>query len=381
MNTNYLIFLSAALLWVGGCKSSEITLTGKIDGKEKSKIYLCRVDNEYYRRHTPIDSTEVIDGKFSFSMNEVSYQQLFIGTNPNRGGYLFFDGTSIKIIPERMDQDEIVWQVDGSVSDVRYRQYLSQLREVSKQHILDSLDQLFFEARAIEDTARMRAIKEESMPYYDRASQEERKLVKQTLAEEPTSLFKLYLYYNKEFLRKDFSLKEEIEKERLALKQYAGPLEQVVYRKAMEARLNQFEHCAIGSQAPEIWGVDTLGNEIRLSDFRGKYVIVDFWNSYCKWCRLETPYLQSALNRFQGKEVTVLGVSSDYLKDAWMTAIHEDKSYWDHLLIDRANIDSILNSYCINGIPHIVLVDPEGVILCKDMRHEEIATSLARYLD
>ncbi len=82
-----------------------------------------------------------------------------------------------------------------------------------------------------------------------------------------------------------------------------GPdAQQTPYITLMNAQLDRYAGCAIGAVAPEITGRDTLGNPIKLSDFRGKYVIVDFWDSYCHWCREETPWLRKALEAFKGKK-------------------------------------------------------------------------------
>ena len=89
----------------------------------------------------------------------------------------------------------------------------------------------------------------------------------------------------------------------------------------MEQQLSRYENCAIGHEAPEIVGKDTLGNELKLSDLRGNYVLVDFWNSYCHWCREETPALKRALEHFAGKNFKILGVSFDRVKKLWMDAI------------------------------------------------------------
>ena len=138
----------------------------------------------------------------------------------------------------------------------------------------------------------------------------------------------------------------------------------------IEKQLALYENCAIRHEAPEIVGRDTLGNIVRLSDFRGNDVMVDFWNSYCHWCWEETPVLKKALERFGGKNFKILGVSSDMYKDKWIEAIHEDGSYWDHLMLEKGN--DVMDRYCIKGIPHIILVAPDGTILAKELCGEDL---------
>ena len=99
-------------------------------------------------------------------------------------------------------------------------------------------------------------------------------------------------------------------------------------------------------------------------------MLVDFWNSYCHWCREETPALKRALEHFAGKNFKILGVSFDRVKKLWMDAIHEDGSYWDHLMLEKG--DDVMERYCIKGIPHIILVGPDGKILAKELRGQDL---------
>ena len=150
------------------------------------------------------------------------------------------------------------------------------------------------------------------------------------------------------------------------------------YVKDLDGIIKQLENVQIGKVAPEFSLPDTAGVSVSLSDFRGKYVIVDFWDSYCHWCREETPWLRKALEAFKGKNFTILGVSDDRKKELWLAAIKEDHSNWDHLLLPPKT--DIFTTYCIKGIPHIILVGPDGKILAKEMRHEELTDVPANFI-
>ncbi len=102
------------------------------------------------------------------------------------------------------------------------------------------------------------------------------------------------------------------------------------------------------------------------------------WDSYCHWCREETPWLRKALEAFKGKNFTILGVSDDRKKELWLAAIKEDHSNWGHLLLPPKT--DIFTTYCIKGIPHIILVGPDGKILAKEMRHEELTDVPANFI-
>jgi thiol-disulfide isomerase/thioredoxin len=138
----------------------------------------------------------------------------------------------------------------------------------------------------------------------------------------------------------------------------------------------------IGKTAPEFTLPDPTGKNISLSSFRGKYVLVDFWASWCKPCRMENPTVVKAFNRFKDKNFTVLGVSLDQPggKDAWTKAIMEDKLTWQHVSDLKYWQSPIVPMYKIEGIPFNVLVDPAGKIIADNLRGELLEEKLAEVL-
>ena len=135
-----------------------------------------------------------------------------------------------------------------------------------------------------------------------------------------------------------------------------------------------------GDMAPEITMPDTEGNLFSLSSLRGKYVLVDFWASWCGPCRGENPNVVKAFNKYKDKNFTVLGVSLDKKKEAWLDAIKTDGLTWKHIS-DLKQWDSEAQKlYQIEGIPYNVLVDPQGKILATSLRGEELDAKLAEVL-
>lgn len=373
----YFIFI---ILFATACSDGRQVVNGTMGELKAEKMYLCEVENEYRGVHQVIDSAVVTEGKFSFTGERGEAKLYFIGDNAQHGGYFFWDGSKITLSLEKVTEDEITWQVSGSPTDATYRTFLNEHYQETGQGVLDSLDMLFYQAREVRDTAEMRRIKELSMPHYKDASVQSKQIVNRWIAAQKENIFGLYLYFSRQFAHKDFPTVESIAAEKQYLQSFGEAVQNSAYMHRMNETLAVYENCAIGHQAPEIVGVDTLGNTLKLSDLKGKYVIVDFWNSYCKWCRLETPYLLNVQAQFAGKELVILGVSSDYYKDKWMDAIHEDKSYWTHILVEKSNINPLFDSYCIKGIPHIILVGPDGKILAKELRGDDIATITASFV-
>lgn len=125
---------------------------------------------------------------------------------------------------------------------------------------------------------------------------------------------------------------------------------------------------------------DTEGRPVSLENFKGKYVLVDFWASWCGPCRAENPHVLKAYNQFKDKNFDVLAISLDQKKDAWLKAIREDGMPWTHVS-DLKGFDNVAaREYGIIAIPQNFLLDPQGKIIAQNLRGENLARKLAEIL-
>ncbi len=139
---------------------------------------------------------------------------------------------------------------------------------------------------------------------------------------------------------------------------------------------------AVGTMAMDFTQPDTLGNPVSLSSFRGKYVLVDFWASWCGPCRNENPNVVENFKKFSSKNFTILGVSLDRpgQKEKWMQAIHDDGLTWNHVSDLQFWNNTAAQLYKVQGIPFNILVDPTGKIVARNLRGAELGAKLCEYL-
>ena len=136
----------------------------------------------------------------------------------------------------------------------------------------------------------------------------------------------------------------------------------------------------VGKTAPQFELPGPDGQKVSLSSFRGKFVLVDFWASWCKPCRMENPNVVAAYNKYKGKNFTILGVSLDKERDPWIKAISDDQLFWSHASDLQFWNSSVVPLYGIEGIPFNVLLDPNGVVIAKDLRGEDLHNKLEQVL-
>jgi peroxiredoxin len=140
------------------------------------------------------------------------------------------------------------------------------------------------------------------------------------------------------------------------------------------------QKAVVGNFAPDFTMNDTEGKSVSLSQYKGQYVLVDFWASWCGPCRGENPNVVAAYKKYKNKNFTVLGVSLDEDKDAWMKAIQKDGLTWKNISDLKGWQSAVVPVYGIEGIPYNVLLDPEGKILATELRDKDLDAFLSKTL-
>lgn len=153
------------------------------------------------------------------------------------------------------------------------------------------------------------------------------------------------------------------------------------YGKIVQTNIEMMAATAIGAVAPDFTMKNTKGDPVSLSSFRGKYVLVDFWASWCTYCRAENPNVVKAYNEYKNKNFTVLGVSLDNSREGWLIAIRQDDLPFTEVsdLQGWSNAAALL--YHVYSIPANFLIDPSGKIIAKNLRGAELEATLKKILN
>jgi peroxiredoxin len=370
----------AAILFSCNDKADKglFTLSGELKSSPDQKIYLEEV---YFSAKQPevLDTGEIKNGKFSVSA--IAPEEGLYRIRTEDGAYDIFinEDSKINFSGTYINQQPLRGSFSGSANSslknlITYSDSINLLLS-NKNRLLAE----FVKAGVIETDSTFMAISKEfnslnenftkySFAYADTAKSPIVCLFAATMAQ--VELSKFIDPLNK--LVKRFPNHKGISEALIYIKSQPPP--------AAESQTQPASKPAIGAMAPELTMNDVNDKPYSLSQLRGKYVLIDFWASWCGPCREENPNVVVAYNQFKDKNFTILGVSLDKNKQAWVDAIKEDKLTWQQISDLKYWSSAATALYGLEGIPFNVLVDPQGKIIATDLRGNALQNKLAEVL-
>ncbi len=367
-------FLAFTFLFVNVSGQTN-TIKGKLNLKHPVESIIL---GYYVAGENKSDVTKLIDGKFSFSreLTEPTWAILVVSYAPaDTGKRGTVERLPIYIEPGVMTinaKDSLKFaKISGSKSQKVYDKYLKQREpyETKRKNISDHLKTL----DKNKDEAEIRKTNEEMAALQ---AEIEQKLLVDYLTNNPKSPIATYVlwYY--------FSRKMDLEKAEPLFEGLDSKIKLGEYGVSFKIAMDAIKNTELGSIAKDFTQNDTLGIPVSLSSFKGKYVLVDFWGSWCVPCRAENPNVVKAFHDFKDKGFTVLGVSLEQPGkfDAWMKAIHKDELTWTHVSDFKFWNNEAAKLYGVKSVPANFLIDPTGKIVAKDIRGEELHKTLGKFL-
>ena len=388
------VLASACILFIGACqpkKKGTFSVSGTFKNADKlaavegpmSKVYLLEVT--YGKDQPPVilDSAKIpaVNGSFSLT-----------GSAPTQEIFELVFGNNVIAVPLINDAAEVRVNVDLGKKDDFYEVSGSEASNQLKDLITIFGKKNFEVERTMAD---LDSLKQANAPdslqlgaiaQKDAAVQDLNTYLKQAINtnSNPTICALALSWSSRSFSKSEFELSLTDLLKKYPDNNVLQGLKQSYDQQLAQMAQQQHQDSAstwIGKQAPDLALPDVNGHPVPLTSFRGKYLLVDFWASWCGPCRAENPNVVKAYNEFKGKNFAILGVSLDKEKSAWQEAVRADNLNWSQVSDLKFWSSKAVETFKFDGIPFNVLIDPQGKVIAESLRGDDLENKLKEVLN
>lgn len=347
--------------------SPKYTINGSIQNNVSDKVFL-----KEFKDNTPVivDSASVVDNTFIFKGKIDKTKKLYLFTDKNAQRPivgLYVENTDMTINIDNNDPNATVI-TGGKAQDLanKFGEIDKKFEEDTKplndkyMALIPKKEEL---GKKFEEEVSI--LRDEYIKLADNAQEANLSLIKENLSS-VVSADKFTRYFSK----------LKLEDAREITNSFTGEAADCESIIKLKERIAIIDNVAVGKPAPDFKLASPSGEMISPSMFKGKVLIIDFWASWCGPCRGENPNVVKMYKKFHEKGLEILSVSLDDNKDKWTKAIAEDGLIWNHVSDLKGWNSEAAKLYGVTGIPHIVLLDKDGIIIAKNLRGEELETKL-----
>ncbi len=366
----FILIIVGFVVFLGACDSfkkdsNKYTIDVNISGVEDSTQIFLYVTKE--GEMTILDTVLLKDSKARFEGSVVSPEMMFIniGTT-NKAVNLFVENNPIQVTVNTDSLDKTV--VTGSATNDDFMAFKAALAPIEQRS--QELNQRYQVAMATGDTAAVRQIQLDA----ESLQPDQTAAITAFISDKNASfltpyIIRNYLVWELGATQLD-SMLSKMDTSVYSAPDYKYLAERVVVMKKVD----------IGQPAVDFALNDSTGNPIAISTFKGKYLLIDFWASWCGPCRRENPNVVKLYNDFKDKGFEIIGVSFDDNRDKWLNAIADDKLTWPHVSDLQGWGCAAGKLYAVNSIPATVLLNRDGVIVAKNLRGDALRKKLEELL-
>lgn len=347
------------------------TITGAIQGQDTGKVYLLKYASDTYVKmdSSMLRSTAVAkNGTFTFKGRVDIPQRYYIQLAGKESRAAFFMGGGDMTFVAAADSLRD-FKLDGSPLQMLFDEY--ELNHNAHREQLRIVSRQVNEAKIIKDEDRVKALEARGDSLYKAGLKQNQ----QYIGEHSQSPVAAYVLYRDLSFSSDYAMLDSL------YQMLDSSVTEVPYANMVAERVATLKSVAVGQQVKHFSLPDTSGREVNTRTFAGKYLLIDFWASWCKPCRVENPNVVASYKDYKDKGFEILGVSLDSDKGKWFKAIEDDGLIWPHVS-DLKGWGSIAGKrYGVKAIPHTILVDPEGTIIARDLRGDKLREKLEELFD